>query len=257
MYRPWLRFTHEYWREQLSAQVDGRLDAREAAALEAHLATCDRCRTEQEQTRQTVALLRRIPAAPPPRSFALRPADVESAPESGGWAWLGAAPLQVSPLRLGMQWATAAAGILLLAVASYDVGVNEIAVSRESASLSAPAPDSAPVSLQEFQAEGARSAAGAPPPAAAPQAAGGTAQDTAAAGPAPRSLAAGGTVRVPQTETKAADTAAPGSNEVDQAQGMEYQTDYAMSPIRIAELALGIIVIAGGASLGWGLYRRS
>jgi hypothetical protein len=67
---------HEPDIEALSAHLDGRLDARRAAALEAHVAACEACRTAMDGLRESMALLRRMPVAEAPRSFRLRPEDV-------------------------------------------------------------------------------------------------------------------------------------------------------------------------------------
>lgn len=64
----------------LSAHLDGRLDAPEAQALNAHIAACDACRLEMDGLRSVRASLRAMPQVEHPRSFRLRIADVERVP---------------------------------------------------------------------------------------------------------------------------------------------------------------------------------
>jgi len=69
---------HRYVANNLSAYIDGQLTAAERARVERHLAACADCRRDVETLRQTVALLRRVPLKPVPRSFAL-PASARAA----------------------------------------------------------------------------------------------------------------------------------------------------------------------------------
>ena len=64
---------HNRLREDLSAYIDGRLSAREAAAVESHLASCGTCPAELEGLRLASQALRGLPAVEAPRSFALTP----------------------------------------------------------------------------------------------------------------------------------------------------------------------------------------
>jgi hypothetical protein len=68
---------HEWVEESLSAYLDGELSTQEKASVEEHLEKCRACRDSLSTLRQTVALLRELPAVSAPRSFALRPAVVE------------------------------------------------------------------------------------------------------------------------------------------------------------------------------------
>lgn len=71
MFRLWRSEKCQYFRQDLSAYIDNRLDGAAQARLEEHLSRCLACRTELESLRQTVGLLRQLPAASSPRSFAI------------------------------------------------------------------------------------------------------------------------------------------------------------------------------------------
>lgn len=83
---------HEWVEESLSAYLDGELPAQEKASVEEHLEKCRACSDSLSTLRQTVALLKELPAVPAPRSFALRPAVVKPrvkvAPPSWGYGLL-------------------------------------------------------------------------------------------------------------------------------------------------------------------------
>lgn len=70
-------FNHKFTLNNLSAYLDGELDARQRARVERHLATCAACQRELATLRATVELLHQVPAKPVPRSFVL-PASVQS-----------------------------------------------------------------------------------------------------------------------------------------------------------------------------------
>jgi anti-sigma factor RsiW len=57
--------------QRLSAYVDGRLGAHERQRVERHLQTCAACRRNLVELRAVLAMLRRAPARPVPRSFTL------------------------------------------------------------------------------------------------------------------------------------------------------------------------------------------
>ena len=84
--------------ERLSAYVDGQLAARERQRVERHLRGCVACRRDLAELRAVVAMLRRAPARPLPRSFAL-PLSVQSQQTAfRGWPSAYAA-LRVAPVE--------------------------------------------------------------------------------------------------------------------------------------------------------------
>ena len=58
---------------QLSAYVDGELDARARSVVQAHLAACEACSALAEELQQAKSLLAALPRQAPGRSFALGP----------------------------------------------------------------------------------------------------------------------------------------------------------------------------------------
>ncbi len=103
---------HRRLRDQLSAYIDGELDASAAERLEHHLAECGRCRQEMEQLRATVAALQELPAVEPPRSFTLSPERLAPRP-----------PMPVaSPLAFGARIAAAGVAAALAVVLVVDLG---------------------------------------------------------------------------------------------------------------------------------------
>ncbi|MCH8920484.1 MAG: zf-HC2 domain-containing protein [Chloroflexi bacterium] len=103
---------HRRLRDQLSAYIDGELDASAAERLERHLAECGRCRQEMEQLRATVAALQGLPAVEPPRSFTLSPERAALRP-----------PLPMaSPLAFGARIAAAGVAAALAVVLVVDIG---------------------------------------------------------------------------------------------------------------------------------------
>jgi anti-sigma factor RsiW len=114
--------THRRFRDQLSAYIDGELEAAAAERLEAHLAACEGCRLELEQLRATAAALRDLPEAEAPRSFTLSPKATRlgESPERAA----GRRPLTraTAPLALGMRLAAAGVAVALAAVFVVDLG---------------------------------------------------------------------------------------------------------------------------------------
>jgi hypothetical protein len=64
--------------EAISAYADGSLAAAEAARLEQHIASCEACARQLEETRRVTSMLTAMGQAPLPRSFRLRQADVQA-----------------------------------------------------------------------------------------------------------------------------------------------------------------------------------
>ena len=77
---------------QLSAYLDGKLNARQRAALERRLAAEPHLRQALTELHETVALLRALPTLPAPRNFTLDPTLYGRAPRR----WRVAAALQLS-----------------------------------------------------------------------------------------------------------------------------------------------------------------
>lgn len=103
---------HRRFRDRLSAYIDDALDPSAARRLEAHLGECERCRTELEQLRSTVAALRELPEAEVPRSFALGPERAAARRP----------PVPAAPLAFGARIAAATVAAALAAVLVVDLG---------------------------------------------------------------------------------------------------------------------------------------
>ena len=103
---------HRRLRAQLSAYIDGALDAPAVDRVEAHLAGCERCRAEMEDLRATIAALKELPQAEVPRSFVLSPEQAAARRP----------PQPAVPLAFGMRVATAGVAVALVAVVMADLG---------------------------------------------------------------------------------------------------------------------------------------
>ena len=106
-----VRDVHSAIREEFSEYLDGRLSPQRRGRVETHLARCQACREDLEAVRATVELVRSLPQAPVPRSFRISAAQV--AQPARGPFWYGLMP--------GLRLASAAVGVLLLAVVAVDV----------------------------------------------------------------------------------------------------------------------------------------
>ncbi|MDO8616791.1 MAG: zf-HC2 domain-containing protein [Dehalococcoidia bacterium] len=117
---PWPN-RHSPLRDKLSPYIDGRLNAREAAAVEAHLQRCEACTRELEELRLTVMALRELPQVEPPRSFALTPAQVgvPASAQTGGR--LPARSPSLPLIAAGARIAAAGLAVALAAVVIFDV----------------------------------------------------------------------------------------------------------------------------------------
>jgi hypothetical protein len=131
--------SHARLRDSLSAYLDGELDARTAERLETHLAGCASCREELEGLRTVSAALSDLEEADVPRSFALRPAQLEQRPAG--------AP-SLSPLAVGSRLAAAGVAVALAAVVVIDAGN----FGNEGGSVQTSAPETQTDRSMEFDA---------------------------------------------------------------------------------------------------------
>lgn len=157
--------------ECFSEYIDGRLNDKERERLERHVHECESCRRELEGMKLTVDLVRQMPKAAAPRSFAISPRQISPA-RSISWA------------QPALRTATAAVAILLVLVVAGDflnvapfqsgqVTLQSRPSLEEPASNEAPKPDSqarsaAPAAPTAAAASGPASAGGAGAPAATP-----------------------------------------------------------------------------------------
>jgi len=103
------------WTDRLSEYVDGELDAETRAALDAHLATCAKCRATRDELERVVARARRVGYREPANDLwgAIEASITASAPRSGrrlvtlSWARLAMAAAIVAILAGGFAWAIA------------------------------------------------------------------------------------------------------------------------------------------------------
>ncbi|MDH7489772.1 MAG: zf-HC2 domain-containing protein [Anaerolineae bacterium] len=122
----WNRDKHKRIKDNLSAYLDGRLNPKQAAEVEAHLESCAECAWEKQTLEQTRRLVQMAPRVAVPRSFILSPAQVEKPARRS--------PLVPAPL-MALRTATAAVGILLAFVIAGDLWLRPLA----------PAPVAAPM----------------------------------------------------------------------------------------------------------------
>jgi hypothetical protein len=126
---------HEDAREQLSAYLDGELDAAARGALEARLAEDAELRAELDGLRRTVELVQSLPQRPAPAGFADRVVAVleNSAPRPHGWV-----------RRWGPVVLAAAACLVIGLLATLAPGRQDV---RSGARLAEPAGEKAPASV--------------------------------------------------------------------------------------------------------------
>ena len=95
-----------FWRrhpvrdEDLSALLDGELEAARRERVESHLETCAACRAAIDELRAVRAALAALPRAQTPRSFALRQADIEAGMVLAAPSALGRAPALLGGLAM-------------------------------------------------------------------------------------------------------------------------------------------------------------
>lgn len=114
----WNRDKHKRIKVNLSAYLDGRLNPKQAAEVEAHLASCAECAWEKQTLEQTRRLVQMAPRVAAPRSFVLSAAQVEKPARRGAFV---PAPL------MALRTATAAVGILLAFVLAGDLWLRPLA----------------------------------------------------------------------------------------------------------------------------------
>lgn len=126
----WNRDKHQRIKDNLSAYLDGHLSAKQAAEVEAHLASCAECAWEKQTLEQTRRLVQMAPRVAVPRSFVLRAAQLEKPARRGAFV-----PMPLMALRT----ATAAVGIVLAFVLAGDLWLRPLApVPAPSSIVSAP-----------------------------------------------------------------------------------------------------------------------
>jgi hypothetical protein len=125
----WGKPEHQWVEESLSAYMDGELSSAETARVERHLRECEACSENLATLRQTVALLKELPAKPAPRSFAVRPARVKArravVPPAWGFGLL--------------KGATALAALLLVVLIGGDLALRFVGAPLASFAPAAPA----------------------------------------------------------------------------------------------------------------------
>ncbi len=137
------RGRHEVREEDLSAYVDGELNASALQRVEAHLEGCAACRESVTELRAVRQSVKELPRVPVPRSFVLREADVAAAPTKAGGGLFGT----VTPLLSGVA---AIALVAFVVLAGFDItsdsdGFSDGSTGRTSGStLSLPAESEQP-----------------------------------------------------------------------------------------------------------------
>ncbi|HEY3117458.1 MAG TPA: zf-HC2 domain-containing protein, partial [Chloroflexota bacterium] len=130
--------------EQLSASLDGQLSENERSIVEEHLASCPECLRELDELRQTVTLLRALPAAVPPRSIRIYESGEVPRRASQPWAlptWLRAMGGAAAAFMVVLWAADAMPRAAQLSPATSSLqGSSAVSLTPESAFNSAPAP---------------------------------------------------------------------------------------------------------------------
>ncbi|MGB9593538.1 MAG: zf-HC2 domain-containing protein [Anaerolineae bacterium] len=127
----WNKDKHKRIKDNLSAYLDGRLNPKQAAEVEAHLASCAECAWEKQTLEQTRRLVQMAPRVAVPHSFILSPAQVEKPARRSTLV-----PLPLMALRT----ATAAVGILLAVVVAGDLWLRPLAPAAVPVVSAPPAP---------------------------------------------------------------------------------------------------------------------
>ena len=223
--------THRRFRDQLSAYIDGELEASAAERLETHLAACEGCRLELEQLRATAAALRDLPEVQAPRSFTLSPERAAARRPLTGAA---------APLALGMRLAAVGLAVALAAVFVVDLG--GLAEDNEAGTT-------APQMLADEDAAvpGAEDSAGYATTPEAP-----SERTSGGASPSASPSAEGGDSELAQPATGAVETPAAGPEEVRSPLTSQEDDDDGIDALAAAEIALGVtlgLLVLGGLAL--------
>ena len=230
--------THRRFRDQLSAYIDGELEAAAAERLETHLAACEGCRLELEQLRATAAALRDLPEVQAPRSFTLSPERAAARrPLTGATA----------PLALGMRLAAAGVAVALAAVFVVDLG--GLAEDNEAGTT-------APQMLADEDAAvpGAEDSAGYATTPEAP-----SERTSGGAAPAASPSAEGGDSELAQPATGAVETPVAGPEEVRSPLASQEDDDGGIDALTAAEIGLGAalaLLVLGGGVLAYAGRKR-
>lgn len=135
MFKRFKRSEHERVEELLSAYIDGKLSIEEATLVEKHLRECSACTQDLETLRQTVNLVRQLPAVSPPHSFAISHLVVPERPWAWGYVYL--------------RGATALAALLLIVLLAGDLGFQYLWAPR----MAAPEPMALEATVEAPEAE--------------------------------------------------------------------------------------------------------
>jgi hypothetical protein len=139
MFKRFKRSEHERAEELLSAYIDGELSIEEATMVEKHLRECSACTQNLETLRQTVNLVRQLPAVSPPRSFTISHLVVTERPWAWGYVYL--------------RGATALAALLLIVLLAGDLGFQYLWAPRMAAPVHKPMALEATVEAPEAEIE--------------------------------------------------------------------------------------------------------
>lgn len=133
------RSEHKRVKGLLSAYIDGELSIEEATLVEQHLRDCSACTQDLETLRQTVNLVREIPAVSTPRSFTISHLVVPERPWRWGYVYL--------------RGATALAALLLIVILAGDLGFQYLWAPRMAAPAPQPMMAEVPVQAPETEIE--------------------------------------------------------------------------------------------------------
>lgn len=249
-----------FWRrhavhdDDLSAYVDGRLDAAARGRIEAHIESCSSCRQTVAELGELRSALRELPRATAPRSFALREADVRPATPEPAGPFVRAVPM------LGGLTAVAVLAFFVLLGFDATVDLDEANDTSGGAARLAGQEESAPAAVNSIQDDATRDAE---PPDDANAGAeaepdsgnflnGGEAYSTNddTPQPLPGALTSG--------DEEPADGEVAGDAATDELQPATPTTDDrdGWPAIRVAEAAAAGVALAAGASLAFVWRRR-